>query len=126
MWPDYFPEQCPPSQARGEELRVFRLVSQNPPTKEDFLPSIIEQPHRKFDTEEFCCACGVSVFKDIADVKVKMARYKALRKKQIAMCEIKEQDGLILETFSGSHVTWWLRTDTPHSTFREVVENVTG
>lgn len=125
MWPDYFPEQCPPVEARNEELRVFRLVSQNPPTKEDFLPTTIEQPHRDFDAKDFCFACGVSVFKNIADIRSKMARYKALRKKQIAVCIIQKNDGLVLESFSGSHVTWWLKTDSPQSTFRAVVEDVT-
>lgn len=124
MWPDYFPEQCPPSEARVDELRVFRLVSNNPPIPSDFLPTLIEQPHREFNRENLCYACGVSVFKDIADVKTKMARYKPLRNKRIAVGVILRQDGLVLETFSGTHVTWWLTTTTPHVNFREVMENV--
>lgn len=124
MWPHYFPDQCPPPAARAEELRAYRLVDQAPPTRADFLPLVVEQPHRKFDPQLLCYACGVSVFKNIADLRSRMARYKPLRGKRIAACFIRATDGLILESFSDSHVTWWLRTDFPEATFREVIEDV--
>lgn len=125
MWPDYFPEQCPPVDARKDELAVFRLVSNNPPTSGDFLPTIKESPpHRDFSDEVLCIACGVSVFKNIDDIVKKRTRYKALRDKKVARGIIMPNDGLVKETFGLSHVTWWLQTEEPHATFFEV-ENVT-
>jgi len=124
MWPDYFPDQCPPNSAREEQLRVFRLVANCPPSIQDFVPVLIEQPHRKFDSTELCLACGVSVFKNIEDANKRRKRFKPLRNKQIAVGLITQEDGLILETCTDSHVTWWLQTEEPHRNFREASENV--
>jgi hypothetical protein len=122
MWPEYFPDQCPPSDARQDELSVFRLVTNCPPTANDFLPTIIESPHRRFSGEELCLACGVSVFKDKADILKTRERFKPLRDKKLAYGMIKPTDGLIKETGQPSHVTWWLRTDHPHASFHEVID----
>lgn len=122
MWPDYFPEQCPPSDARQDDLKVFRLVTSSPPTADDFLPTTIESPHRKFTGEELCMACGVSVFKNIADIIKMRDRFKPLRTKKIAYGTITFSDGLVKETGQPSHVTWWLQTNEPHATFREIAD----
>lgn len=124
MWPEYFPEQCPPAEARVDDLRVFRLVVNRPPTNQDFLPTLIEHPHRVFNASVLCLACGVSVFKNIEDAKKTRKKFKPLRNKQIAAGVITKEDGCVLETCADSHVTWWLQTDTPHRNFREVNENV--
>lgn len=123
IWPDHFPEQCPPLAARRDNIQVFRLVNQTPPTAEDFLPTDKEWPHRSFPKEALCAACGVSVFRNVEDVIKKMARYPALRHKKIARGQIKESDGLVLETFQPSHMTWWLQTSTPHLSFSEYDEH---
>lgn len=126
MWPDYFPDQCPPKNAREDHLYVYRLVTSSPPSVQDFVPALIEQPHRKFESTVLCLACGVSVFKNIDDADKQRKRFKPLRDKLIAAGFITKDDGLVLETCAGSHVTWWLQTDDPHKNFREVNENVPG
>jgi hypothetical protein len=118
-WPDYFPEQCPPGKARNDNVQVFRLVSGTPLSAEDFHPTIIESPHRPFEPENLCAACGVSVFRNVQDVIKKRAKYKPLRSKKIASGRITESDGLVLETFAPTHMTWWLQTSTPHINFTE-------
>jgi hypothetical protein len=122
MWFDDFPKQCPPSDARQDTLEVFRLVSNIPPTEDDFRPNIREFPHQPFRDDVLCYAHGVSVYKKYEDVlnTRENKRNKRLRDKKIAVGTITPKDGVIKETFAPSHVTWWLQTDEPHKTFKEV------
>ncbi len=125
MWFDDFPEQCPPSDARQDTLEVFRLVSNIPPRADDFLATKREFPHRNFADDVLCNAHGVSVFQKHDDILKKREHFKkALGHKKIAVGTITQDDGLVKETGGLSHVTWWLQTDEPHKTFKEV-QNVT-
>lgn len=125
-WPSYFPVECPPADARKDDVWVYRLVSNLPPSLNDFLPAKIEQPERQFKPNEICAACGVSVFRDVQDLIKKRSRYKPLRAKRIVFGQISKLDGLVLETFDHSHMTWWLQTATPHANFTEYFENGTA
>lgn len=118
-WPEYFPEQCPPAEARNDNVQVFRLVDGTPLSAEDFRPAVIEHPHRPFGSDKLCVACGVSVFRNVQDVIAKRNRFAPLRNKKIARGHITESDGLVLETFEPTHMTWWLQTSTPHISFTE-------
>lgn len=113
---------CPPTNARNDEVVVYRLVSGNPPIKNDFLPTYIEYPHRHFKPEEFCVAQGVSVFTNENAANNKRARYKNLKAKLTAIGRILKEDGRVLETCSKHHMTWWLETDTPHRNFKLVAQ----
>mgnify|MGYP000844256628 CR=1 FL=1 len=124
MWPEYFPDQCPPAEARRDTLEAYRLVSSDPPAAEDFLPAFIEAPHRQFPPDKLCMACGVSVFKTAADAMRTRARFKPLRAKRIAKGSISPEDGAVLETGQLTHTTWWLQTLTPHAKFNEVLPDV--
>lgn len=124
-WSEYFPDQCPPADARRDTLEAYRLVGNAPPTAEDFLPTVIEFPHRQFPPEGLCIACGVSVFRKAADAVKMRARYKPLRDKRIAKGTIEPDDGLVLETGKLTHMTWWLQTVIPHARFGEVLSDVT-
>lgn len=118
-WPEYFPEQCPPAEARYDNVQVFRLVDGVPLSAEDFRPTVIEWPHRAFGADKLCAACGVSVFRNLQDVLKTRARFNPLRNKKIARGHITERDGLVLETFEPTHMTWWLQTSTPQVNFIE-------
>lgn len=121
MWFDDFPKQCPPSDARQDTLDVFRLVSNIPPKADDFLSNIKESPHRPFSSDVLCNAHGVSVYKKYEDIVDTRKKYpKAHGRKKIVVGTITPEDGLLKETFAPSHVTWWLQTDEPHKTFKEV------
>jgi len=120
MWFNDFPEQCPPLDARKDKLEVFRLVSNSPPTADDFLPTIKESPHRNFSDENMCIACGVSVFKNIDDILRRREDFKPLKDKKVAYGTIMPDDGVVKETGKPSHITWWLQTKEPHKTFSEV------
>lgn len=126
MWPDYFPDQCPPAESRLDTLVVYRLVEATPPTALDFQPTVLESPHRQFPPDKLCMACGVSVFKDAEDARRSRDKYKPLRNKKIARGTITPEDGLVLETGKPTHVTWWLQTANPHARFGEVMADVTN
>ncbi len=81
-WPNYFPEDCPPPNARHEEISVYRLVDNNPPTKEDFIPNKLLYPHINYTEETLCLACGISVDKTLEGIKRTRKRFRALKKKK--------------------------------------------
>ena len=119
---------CPPTNARNDEVVVYRLVSGNPPTKEDFLPTCMDKsfPHREFTPEKLCIARGVSVFTNEHAIEKKRKRYQNLNAKLIAIGTVFREDGRVLETCSKFHLTWWLETDVPHRNFKLVTNNVTA
>lgn len=120
MWPANYPDKCPPDDARQDEISVYRLVSNTPPTVEDFKATIEEQPHRPFTSDQICMAHGVSVFRDKADALKQRARFNALKNKKVAFGKITKNDGMIKETGQPTHMTWWLQTSAPHASFSEV------
>lgn len=123
-WPSHFPLQCPPSNARQDEVEVFRLVESDPPSASDFLSNIDEQPQRKFPPNLLCNACGVSVYQKYADVAATRRKYPAaLGHKKVAIGTISRTDGVVLETFTPSHMTWWVQTSTPHAEFTRYNED---
>jgi hypothetical protein len=121
-------DPCPPSNARNDEVVVYRLVSGSPLTKEDFLPTCMDEgfPHREFPPEKLCIAQGVSVFTSENAIDKKRKRYQKLNEKLIAIGIIYKEDGRVLETCSKFHLTWWLETDVPHRNFRLVTNNATA
>lgn len=117
-------DPCPPHAARRDELLAYRLVSNDPPTKNDFLPTYMEYPHREFEPKVLCNSRGVSVFKNEHAAHKKRIRFsKGLGDKSIASGKIYEQDGRVMETGSSHHMTWWLETETPHQNFSLVKNN---
>ncbi|MHB1236601.1 MAG: hypothetical protein ACYCY7_03465 [Gallionella sp.] len=117
-------DPCPPHEARREELLAYRLVSNDPPIKDDFLPTYMEHPHREFPPKQLCNTRGVSVFKNEHAAHKKKVRFpKGLGDKSIASGKIYEKDGKVMETGSSHHMTWWLETETPHLNFSLVKNN---
>lgn len=113
QWPDYFPDNCPPDNAREASGEVYRLVDNNPPTPEDFQSWREQHPNEqcpKSVTE--CQASGLSVFTSMDDVNMARQKVKRLRKKKIAHSNLTSDLGRILHTPSQntgeSHHTWWL------------------
>ncbi|CAI8817996.1 conserved hypothetical protein [Brevibacillus sp. IT-7CA2] len=112
FWDDHFPDQCPPIDARCEEMIVYRLTKQKQPGKEDFLSHKMRYPSRDFSPLD-CQACGLSVHTDYEDVLKLKNRLPALRKFHISIGRIFKDSGVVKETPSKnekSHVTWWVRT----------------
>ncbi len=104
---EQLPDDCPPSEA--EEILaariVFRLVSTNPVTLNDFRSQRALRPEAKFDVSE-CQARGLSVFADRADIE-KTRRLPKFRSWSICQVQLEAGAGYIQQTGGWSHHTWW-------------------
>ncbi|WP_036546736.1 hypothetical protein [Nitrincola lacisaponensis] len=125
-WKYTLPTQCPPKEARNDEIELYRLVENSPPTSSDFVPLAVElkTPHQKFDEFMNCCSHGLSAFKTIEGaIKWRKKYKKKFKNHKISKGVIKKKDGMVLETFKRPHITWWVSTEQPERGFIEVEEN---
>lgn len=109
-WPGFFPNNCPPDDAKDTDSLVFRLVSGPTFTKSDFRSYRETHPNRNFGKLE-CQACGLSVFLDYNNAVQTKLNVPGFARKQIAMCKLSPDDGAIKATPSlqdNSHHTWWM------------------
>lgn len=109
VWPDYFPECCPPDDARLAEGRVFRLAWSPKLDINDFLSWRQENPSKPVRDE--CKACGVSVLGDLADAEALRRRIPGQRSKVIVVGDLVPGFGRIRPTPShkaDSHQSWWV------------------
>ena len=117
MWPNYFPDDCPPEDAKEKNICVYRLVNHNPPTSEDFLSTYELQPGRRFNN--LSLACGISCYTDYEQAVqqnelLSKSTYfirKNLPKMKLAKGHTDPRCGVVKETPASfpSHVTYWLR-----------------
>ena len=62
VFPPYFPEGCPPAEASGEEIVLFRLCKEITPSAEDFLTFYQINPHKTQESEAGVCQLRHSPF----------------------------------------------------------------
>lgn len=111
LWPDFFPGDCPPSDALLPNHQVYRFVGSFPPQPTDFKSHKERWPSRDFGEQE-CKACGLSVFTDFEDIRVARSHVPGMAKKHIVCFGIDNAEGLIKATpatshYGRSHHTWW-------------------
>lgn len=109
---------CPPNDAQPALGIIYRLVFNNPPNSGDFVPNVIEEPERynlqsnmTEEKEKSCIGHGISVCKDLEDIRKKKKRFRRkFRNSEIAKVILTSECGLIKQTGSlnKSHYTWWL------------------
>lgn len=112
-WPEFFPQDVPPSHSVAAKGQVYRLVDTIPPSAADFRPAYQETPQRNFG-QDLWKACGLSFHRDLEDSRRTRSRYKALRQKHIVVGVLVPSFGRMLSTpsvVSPSHVTVWLYRD---------------
>jgi len=125
-WPSFFPPQCPPSEAKDASAEVFRLVSSNPPSVNDFESWAQRYPKKWLGN---CKASGLSVFTSKADLlqmtrRVRgMVKGKSSPEKLIASATLSPEAGKLMHTPSdgNSHHTWWPPADFNCATIFKVV-----
>ena len=108
-WPLYFPNDCPPDDAKDTDNKVFRFVADSPLTMSDFRIYKEMHPNQVYGRLE-CQACGLSVYLDYNDVVEAKRNIPGFSKKQIAVGQLIPGDGVIKPTPSlkdSSHHTWW-------------------
>lgn len=109
MWPDFFPDECPPDPL-SSELTIYRFVRRDPPPARDF------ESHRERDREaDFgdleCQACGLSVHVELEAARTAQRTVPGMAKKYIAECALAAGDGGVRATPSHrdpEHYTWWV------------------
>jgi hypothetical protein len=125
VWPDFFPIQCPPTDARKEVAEVYRVVEHDPINNKDFLPHIILFPNNNYGVNQ-CKACGLSVYRLKEDCVNVMKAIPRLRKAgKVAHGIIPQEGGVIKNTPKNgdSHVTWWAYCDIDPGAYFTVMED---
>jgi hypothetical protein len=112
-FPEYYPEQCPPSEAKDVDGNVFRFTARNTPHKRDFLSFYELSPDKNWDADT-CQAMGLSVFPSISACHEMQSKIPALRKKKIASANLNNSHGKFAHTPSTNskrHMTWWVSSE---------------
>lgn len=128
QWPDHFPQNCPPEDAREPSEQVYRLISQDSPTPEDFKTVREQNPGRPFpENEKECRACAVSVYTSIDDLSRINRRTGRFRNAKVAVGNLTSELGQIKHTPSppeknNSHHSWWVPTGVKAYTLFKAVE----
>lgn len=107
-WPSFFPDRCPPACATPAEGVVLRLVCNDPPSADDFLPWSVE--NGRVDKSKPCQSCAVSVFERLDDIRKMQRRVPGQRPKPVAEGELKSEMGVTKPTGkkNRTHRSWWL------------------
>jgi hypothetical protein len=107
-WPEHFPKECPPNDGANAAGRFYRLVDGNPPVPTDFVSHFVKFPGKEWGDGR-CQACGLSVYKDVADLQRMQKRVKGMRKMLIAAGALTFGTIKFTDTKpGGSHHTWWV------------------
>lgn len=106
LWPDYYPNSCPPEGAFPAEGVVFRFTDEPEPRPGDFEPHVIKFPGKQFP--DMCLASGLSVYRTLEDAQRKRRRVPGLRDKCIARGSLNNEAGLLMKTLKHGHHTWWV------------------
>ena len=111
MWFENLPLNCPPNNAiRPSNFLCFRLVSQYPPTIEDYYSQRKIYPERKFHANE-CRARSLSVFNDKSECEI-IKKLPPHREKHIVALRLVPECGVVKQTGkSKTHYSWWVQTD---------------
>lgn len=120
-FPEYFPDNCPPSDARQEELCVYRYCADSRVVVGDFLSYYQLDPVKYHGIVN---AYGLSVIANEQDC-IKGLKLPAIRKKykHYARGITYIRTGVIKSTHSpilSSHYTWWLYEGVQPHTFFEM------
>ena len=126
-FPDYFPPDCPPKNAKIGRMAVFRAIKGEVPCEQDFICVHKLYPKRIIPESERLNSYGLSFYKNIDDLKAMISSLSMnIRNKRfnnIASGYMTEEYGVYLETpkNNNSHVTWWIYDDILlHPIFKKV------
>lgn len=92
----------------------FRVVKENPATSECFLPTA---PRKDLLPPDPCIAKAVSIYDSIDALKNGYSRNPTRKKERglIATIILKPCDGMVKQTFSAGHYSWWRTKEFDHT-----------
>ncbi|MBH3136416.1 hypothetical protein I5M99_06185 [Serratia marcescens] len=112
-YPNYFPENVPPKEAKDAEGEFFRIVKSNPPQQGCFLSMYKEKPNRlkKFSGLKLKCCYGVSVYTEESAVVNAFDKFpEGTGQRYVAKGTVCAENGKMMKTFSDPfHHTLWLK-----------------
>ena len=120
-FPAYFPKDCPPDDAKGEEIALFRLCKTTVPTAQDFLSFYQINPAKYEGNVQ---AYGLSTYPTAEACESAKRKSPRLRNayEGIACGQVDADKGKILRTPSKAnpaHITWWVYEGIePHTFFK--------
>lgn len=109
MWPDHYPEKCPPDDAENILGVVYRFTNRTNPKHKDFLSYYELKPSEDWG-KKACQARGLSVYTSEEDCKAAISMVPALKKKKLCVAELGSETGVIAPTPSKNsynHKTLW-------------------
>lgn len=120
-FPAFFPKDCPPNNAKGEDIILFRLCKTTVPTADDFISFYQIDPARY---EGNIQAYGLSTYPSADACESAKRKSPRLRStyEGIAYGQVSADKGKILRTPSKAnpaHITWWVYEGVEPHTFFE-------
>lgn len=107
-WFEELPKSCPPKDAVDCNGCYYRIANGNPAESADFFSQRRLAPDKVFKGKgvDECTIRAVSLFAEINDAK-KRLKLPKFRQANIAIVELGPKDGMLKQTFSDSHYSWW-------------------
>ena len=107
-WFEELPPLCPPADAVPCKGRYYRIAHGNPVKESDFFSQRKLQPEKVFKGlgVDECIARAISLFADLNDAYRRMKLPK-FRNAKVAEVILEPKDGVMKQTFSHSHYSWW-------------------
>ncbi|MCY1722104.1 hypothetical protein OU798_17255 [Prolixibacteraceae bacterium Z1-6] len=99
---------CPHEDAfQPQENQLFRIVKKEPATSDCFVSHRKKNPTKTYPDE--CIARAVSTFDSVEGLLNAFIKTPAGKKKErlIGKVVLQENDGMLKQTFSEGHYSWW-------------------
>lgn len=108
LWPDHFPSDCPPENAKDVQHEIYYLVAHVPPQADDFLSALQKGFFQDSDPcQRASLSCGLSR----KYIEALRASIRRLRSHRVAKASLCPHHGKIKETGHPGHHSLWLRSD---------------
>lgn len=108
-WFENLPDQCPPNNAKlPMEEPYYRLISNENEAMIDMVSQRFEFPLKVFPLDE-CTCMSVSIFNDKNSCEA-MLKFPRHQNKIVYQLNLKETDGLLMQSFKPNHYSWWRST----------------
>lgn len=119
MWKEQLPNNCPPNNAYEADTIAFRVLQNEEPSENDFIPYVKMYPeNERYKT--FCKAHALS-FYDTIEHAVSAIREARERSRNIgrlvAKVELKSEHGKLEYNESNGHYSFWLKENYSYTDF---------
>lgn len=109
LYYESLPDACPESDARpANNEKFYRLVKTVPATDLDFQSKKMRQPNKLFEGISDCILSSLSIHKK---EEISLNKLPTLKGTKPAIINLGPNDGLIKQTFTNPHYSWWRARD---------------